>query len=81
MSRSGTYDPELGFIPDDDVPQEPPKQTNADRIREMSDEELAEFLYRTKQNYCDGHCSNVWDVDCPACALKWLKKEVADEHT
>ena len=54
--------------------------SNADRIRSMSDEELAEFLYGTKKNYCDGHCSNVWDVDCPACALKWLKKGADHEQ-
>ena len=47
MSRSGIYDLKYGFIPDDDVPQEPLKQTNADRIRAMTDEELAElFLIR-----------------------------------
>lgn len=53
-------------------------QTNADRVRAMSDEELAKFLFGVKANYCDGSCSNVWDVDCPACALKWLKKEVEE---
>lgn len=44
MSRSGIYDLKYGFIPDDDVPQEPPKQTNADCIRAMTDEELANHI-------------------------------------
>ena len=30
---------------------EPKKQTNADRIRSMSDEELAEFLCKVKSDY------------------------------
>jgi len=43
MSRTGIYVPEYGFIPyDDTVPDKP--QTNADRIRSMTDEELAEFI-------------------------------------
>lgn len=42
MSRSGIYDLKYGFIPDDDVPQEPPKRTNADRITDRAMEEMAE---------------------------------------
>ena len=33
-----------------------PKQTNADRIRSMSDEELAEFLYGLDHYWDDGQC-------------------------
>lgn len=57
--------------------------TNADRIRSMTDEELAEFM-----------CHNVSNgtVNCTFCAaaefcrmghngwLNWLKQEAADEH-
>lgn len=49
MSRTGVYDLTHGFIPDDDTAQEHP-QTNADRIRSMSDEELADFLWSIGQN-------------------------------
>lgn len=53
--------------------------TNADKIRKMTDEELAEFLMKTvgatgdnlfycdKEHYCYG---------CEKCYLAWLQKEV-----
>lgn len=72
MSRYGTYDLKYGFIPDDDCPQqETPKQTNADRIRVMSDEELAEFISgpaRTFGEEYEGYMS----------ALDWLKEEAKE---
>ena len=49
-------------------------QTNADRIRSMSDEELATFLMDNVDcKYCKMHgpgCS----VDCEKWMLDWLKK-------
>lgn len=43
--------------------------TNADRIRAMSDEELAMFIY----SGCDGlECTG---KSCRECWLSWLKKE------
>ena len=52
------------------------KQTNADRIRAMSDEELAEYL--------DGVCHDLWQMfvkDPQKMWLDWLKQEVKeDEH-
>lgn len=51
-------------------------QTNADRIRSMSDEELAEYL--------DGVCHDLWQMfvkDPRKMWLDWLKQEVKDEHT
>lgn len=81
MSRSGIYDLEYGFIPDDDVPQEPPKQTNADRIRAMTDEELAEFLWNVDHNGLDEFCNKnpcPPNESCTECMLEWLKKEVED---
>jgi hypothetical protein len=55
--------------------------TNADRIRAMTDEELAEFMVRTgteyscppphyfgKNEYCQKHLP-----DCKKCWLDWLK--------
>ena len=55
---------------------EPKKLTNADRIRQMTDEELAEFLndvnmcscsYAMGKSPCDGE-------KCP-CWNEWLKEE------
>ena len=52
-----------------------PIVTNADRIRAMSDEELAAFLNSTE--VCDGHplenCS-LATISCEACILKWLQQ-------
>ena len=49
--------------------------TNADRIRAMSDEELAEFLDSTE--ICDGHplenCA-LANIPCKECILKWLQQ-------
>lgn len=41
------------------------RQTNADRIRNMSDEELAEFLTTVTS---DAICGSSWDYD------KWIKE-------
>ena len=48
------------------------KQTNADRIRAMSDEELADFLYETETQYIpiDLLVENNW--------LEWLKQEATE---
>ena len=64
------------------------KQTNADRIRNMTDEELAEFIERIK-NTCivdafggEKMCETKAEVECKACKMKmgsilnWLKSEV-----
>lgn len=46
------------------------KQTNADRIRSMSDEELAEFLADSEKfspcNNCDFHFVDAMNDDCKA---------------
>ena len=55
---------------------EKPK-TNADHIRSMSDEELAELLRDTLCTACawqgNGDCGN--EDDCKAEKLEWLKQE------
>lgn len=59
------------------------KQTNADRIRNMSDEELAELITNTDFNcadYCDSFASGCglncdYDKKDKEVALKWLKSE------
>lgn len=48
--------------------------TNADRIRSMTDEELAEYL--------DGVCHDLWQMfvaDPQKMWLEWLKEEVRDD--
>ena len=47
------------------------KQTNADRIRHMSDEELAEMLCSGTCKYCHSY-----NKDCDI--LEWLRKESKD---
>ena len=51
------------------------RKTNADRIRSMSDEELADFLYETETQYIpiDLSVENNW--------LDWLKQEVDNEES
>lgn len=56
----------------------PKPQTKADRIRSMSDEELAEFLayngpcQTTPQDKCEKYGS------CEKCCLDWLREEATD---
>lgn len=47
--------------------------TNADRIRAMSDEELAEFLSEYRCVHKAPHCR---DANCTQCWLVWLKSPV-----
>lgn len=58
-------------------------KTNADRIRAMSDEELAEFINRAKEpcDYCQlasvmGACT---ESLCDDAMLKWLKQPAEEE--
>ena len=64
-------------------------QTNADRIRSMTDEELAELLYSLQTEDLDGmfcktenKCEEMMDSGdeipksmCKQCLVKWLKAE------
>jgi hypothetical protein len=54
------------------------KQTNADRIRQMTDEELADMLdiYDVEDvcNYCEKH-NTVCHNHCYEGILEWLRKE------
>lgn len=52
-------------------------QTNGDRIRSMTDEELAMIIC------CQDHKQGdeCFDASCYDCTLDWLKQEVDDEHT
>lgn len=53
------------------------KKTNADRIRNMSDEELANTLFNSCLEVMHiGECPNVDDVGmCKKCILDWLQSE------
>lgn len=61
----------------------PKKQTNADRIRSMSDEELADFIRELNEVCLAGagkvDCSkNEECIDCKGVVLKWLQSEVEE---
>ena len=65
-------------------PQATPPKTNADRIRSMTDEELAEFLDRWalgdidySKTFCD-LCKGQYDCH-DDCLMDWLKEEVEHE--
>jgi hypothetical protein len=63
--------------------------TNADRIRSMSDEELAEYIFDlgNGSEYCYGHCAYQDDcatkgLDHDTCikgVIDWLKQPVKEE--
>lgn len=53
-------------------------ETNADRIRAMTDEELAKFFADNLcELFCNGGVSSC-NADCYIHALKWLRQEVAE---
>lgn len=64
-------------VKDNNVPGKP--MTNGDRIRSMTDEELAEFILDKREN---GTCFNnkcyYYDPNkgCDDCTLEWLKQPV-----
>lgn len=52
------------------------RPTNADHIRFMTDEELAEFIENDPMHdFCPNDCFEDPDRQCKVCALKWLKEE------
>ena len=55
--------------------------TNADRIRAMSDEELATLLLEgCRGSTCYDQPENEWgSVDCFQCRMDWLKKPYKEE--
>lgn len=63
------------------------KQTNAERIRSMTDEELMEFLKKIEVGdidysvtFCDlcKDGGNALGLDCDGCLLHWLQSECED---
>lgn len=58
--------------------------TNADKIRAMTDEELAELFGSRVCIYDIGGETNgecLYPYNCEKCWLNWLEQEVDDEHT
>ena len=57
---------------------DPVPMSNADRIRAMSDEELATTIHAIRwgwtATWCDYHCENEGDDGCDKCVLAWLKQ-------
>ena len=53
------------------------KKTNANHIRSMTDEELAEFLTEYHCVYKAPHCM---ETNCTQCWLNWLKKEASNDN-
>ena len=51
--------------------------TNGDRIRQMTDDELADFLDGFLC-YQVGVCRKE-EIDCAECNLQWLKQEVSED--
>ena len=59
------------------------KQTNADRIRNMSDEELMDTLFNSCLEYMHiDKCryADVKDGMCKKCILEWLQSEAEQER-
>jgi len=61
------------------------KKTNADRVRAMTDEELATVIalpYLASPPWCANHttCPYISEdpTPCDKCALDWLREEVTD---
>ena len=58
----------------------PPVVTNADRVRQMTDEELAKWMRNIMSGWCPKRTS-LCDGKCEKCTLDWLKREVKDEKS
>lgn len=73
----------LGTWQESIIKEDKTKQTNADRIRAMTDEELAKWMaLNTDCYYCkarkDGRCDNLTATPCGSVWLDWLKQEVSN---
>ena len=63
------------------VNAKPPKQTNADKIRAMTDEELAQLFADDNCGYCRIHdfCfAKGCQINCEDVWLDWLKQEASE---
>lgn len=51
---------------------------NADKLRAMSDEDLADQFTQNGVFLCPVHNPNCLEADCRECFLEWLKQEASD---
>ena len=85
MDGMMTWDDQAGIVPADEKPIEKLKKrsekfadrvrfnvTRADRIRSLSDEDLAEFLAEYRCVHKAPHCM---ESNCAQCWFEWLKEE------
>lgn len=63
-------------LPEPYNPGKEKRHTNADRIRDMSDEDLVEFMYSSDIPWCDDKICREDDNGCRECLKKWLRSEV-----
>ncbi len=68
-----------GRIPFDKCLDYTPRQTNADRIRSMSDDELAAtMMCPNESGLAEIECDRSDNCNCYECLLKWLQLEVEE---
>lgn len=53
--------------------------SNADRIRQMTDEELAVIIMCPYENM-SGECQKGTRINCIQCCLEWLRKEAEEKN-
>lgn len=56
-----------------------PPQTNADRIRDMSDEDLAKFIVDEMCLYCQTYRTEECYNKCVSAQIEWLKQPVEED--
>lgn len=64
-----------------DCPWRTEQMTNADRIRSMTEEELAELMLDgCRGSKCDDQSQNEWgSVNCFQCRVTWLRQSAEGE--
>lgn len=55
------------------------KPSNADRIRSMTDEELAQFIWDAMDMICPNNCYEDPERLCAVCILDYLKQEATND--
>lgn len=70
-------EPVKDYPPYLDYPKPRKKQTNADKIRQMTDEELEKMICCQNSRH-GAECAR---TPCPECILEWLKQEVDENGT
>lgn len=58
-----------------------PPKSNGDKIRAMTDEELAHEINGIDRRICNKVEICEKDINCYACRLEWLKQEVSEDET